>query len=173
MGRTNKHAGKQAFKSERREQHRYTFLAYQDSRIDCENCTLTFRNRIDVGVFSNITINSDKTLDNIGAAGVAKIRFEANSSMYLELELPTVVTSGRKDSQKSDPEGATVTVTKISDTSFYLDFAMATPGPDNIAFYDPAVTGQGPPGTGTSVAAGFATAPCLLVLVAPLLALIV
>ena len=50
--------------------------------------------------------------------------------MQLEIELPTLVTSGRKDSQKSDPSGATVTVTKITDTSFYLDFAMAAPGPD-------------------------------------------
>ena len=34
-------------------------------------------------------------------------------------------------------------MTKISDTSFYLDFAMAAPGPDNIAFYDPAAGSVG------------------------------
>ena len=137
--------------------YKYTFFAYQDPHISCENCTLTFRNRIDVGVFSNITINSDKTLDTIGAAAVSKIHFEASTlSMYIDLELPTLVTSGRKDSQKSDPDGAKVTVTKISDTSFYLDFAMAAPGPDNIAFYDPAVTGQGPEGSaGSSVSRGY------------------
>ncbi|CAE7467676.1 unnamed protein product [Symbiodinium natans] len=141
--------------------YKYTFFAYQDSRgTDCDNCTLTFRNRIDVGIFTNITINSDQTLDTIGAAPVSKIRFEANSSMQLEIELPTLVTSGRKDSQKSDPSGATVTVTKITDTSFYLDFAMAAPGPDNIAFYDPAVTGSGPAGPGgSSVSAGLASGP--------------
>ena len=33
--------------------------------------------------------------------------------MYLEIELPTVVTTGRKDSQKSDANGATVTVTGV------------------------------------------------------------
>ncbi|CAE6926720.1 unnamed protein product [Symbiodinium sp. CCMP2592] len=151
--------------------YKYTFIAYQESHLDCPNCTLTFRNRVEVGIFSTITINSDKTLDTIGSTAVSKIRFEdsSNSSMYLEIELPTVVTTGRKDSQKSDANGATVTVTKISDTSFYLDFAMAAPGPDNIAFYDPAVTGQGPPPSDTSVGSGFASSPCLWVLLSSLL----
>jgi len=151
--------------------YKYTFIAYQESHLDCPNCTLTFRNRVEVGIFSTITINSDKTLDTIGSTAVSKIRFEdsSNSSMYLEIELPTVVTTGRKDSQKSDANGATVTVTKISDTSFYLDFAMAAPGPDNIAFYDPAVTGQGPPPPDTSVGSGFASSPCLWVLLSSLL----
>lgn len=143
--------------------YKYTFIAYQESHLDCAGCTLTFRNRVEVGVFSNIIIN-DQTLDTIGTTPVSKIYFESadNSSMYLELQLPTVVTSGRKDSQTSDANGATVTVTKISDTSFYLDFAMLAPGPDNIAFYDPAVTGQGP--ATESWAAGFASTPCLWIL---------
>ena len=103
--------------------YKYTFIAYQESHFDCPNCTLTFRNRVDVGIISTITFNSDKTLDTIGSTAVSKIRFEnsSNSSMYLEIELPTVVTTGRKDSQKSDANGATVTVTsvtKISDTYF-------------------------------------------------------
>ena len=150
--------------------YKYTFIAYQESHLDCPGCTLTFRNRLDVGIFSSIVINSDQTLDTIGTTPVSKIRFESadNSSMYLELDLPTVVTSGRKDSQTSDAAGATVTVTKISDTSFYLDFAMLAPGPDNIAFYDPAVTGQGPGGT-ESVGAGFASTPSLCILLACLL----
>ncbi|CAE7949503.1 unnamed protein product [Symbiodinium sp. KB8] len=151
--------------------YKYTFIAYQDPSFDWPNSTLTFRNRVEVGVFSTITINSDKTLDTIGSTAVSKIRFEdsSNSSMYLEIELPTVVTTGRKDSQKSDANGATVTVTKISDTSFYLDFEMAAPGPDNIAFYDPAVTGQGPPSADTSIGSGFAAGPCLWVLLSCLL----
>ena len=130
--------------------YKYTFFAYQDSRIDCENCTLTFRNRFDVGVFSTVTFNSAKTLDTIGTAQISTIRFEApdassasNVSMYIALDLPSLVTLGRKDTQRSDPTGATITATKISATSFYLDFAMAAPGPDKFAF-DPTVTGQGP-----------------------------
>ena len=150
--------------------YKYTFFAYQDPRIDCENCTLTFRNRFDVGIFSTVILNSAKTLDTIGTDQVSTIRFEApdassasNVSMYIELDLPSLVTLGRKDSQKSDPTGATITATKISDTSFYLDFAMAAPGPDQFAFYDPTVTGQGSEDAmASSMVAGFSTVLCIL-----------
>eukprot|EP00438_Fugacium_kawagutii_P021613 Skav212197 [mRNA] locus=scaffold754:611529:612656:- [translate_table: standard] len=134
--------------------YKYTFFAYQAPELDCENCTLTFRNRIDVGIFTMITINKDQSLDTIGTTPVTSIHFGApdgtvvNASnetlMYMDIDLPTLVTIGRKDSQVSYPNGATVTVTKISDTSFYLDFAMMAPGPNQMAFYDPDVTGQGP-----------------------------
>eukprot|EP00435_Cladocopium_sp_Y103_P063849 s367_g25.t1 len=143
--------------------YKYTFFAYQAPDLDCENCVLTLRNRIDVGIFTTITINKDKSLDTIGTDPVTNIHFEApdgtvvenatnETLMYIDIDLPTLVTIGRKDSQKSYPDGATVTVTKISDTSFYLDFAMMAPGPNQIAFYDPDVTGQGPPDQETGLA---------------------
>jgi len=135
--------------------YKYTFFAYQASDLDCYGCVLTFRNRIDVGVFTMITINKDQSLDTIGTTPVTNIHFGApdgtvvenvsnETLMYMDIDLPSLVTIGRKDSQVSYPNGATVTVTKISDTSFYLDFAVMAPGPNQMAFYDPDVTGQGP-----------------------------
>jgi len=120
---------------------KYTFMSYQ--QMDCDNCVIVLKNKVKAhSIYGSILFNTNKTLDTIGNDRISTIRFQQNSASLdrIDVEFPSTTVSGLPTKQVSDSKGANVTVTKIDDSTFYVNFMMAAPGNGQWISYDPSAT---------------------------------